>query len=111
MRPAADRLSVDIGALEIGVPQVPVVHNVHAQSESEPQRIGALLVEQIYSPVQWAATINKLVAAGVDTIIECGPGKVLAGLCKRIDRNLNCLGLETPDGLTAAVATVNGNVA
>lgn len=88
MQPAADQLASFIAATEFSAPQIPVVHNVHARTESDPDRIKALMIEQIYSPVGWVACVNALVAAGVNQCVECGPGAVLAGLAKRIDKSL-----------------------
>jgi [acyl-carrier-protein] S-malonyltransferase len=61
------------------------------------------MIEQIYSPVLWVDCIAALLKAGVDTCVECGPGKVLSGLTKRIDRNVTSLGIEAPDALKQAV--------
>lgn len=88
MQPAADQLAAFIEATHFAAPQIPVVHNVHAQTETDPARIKALMIEQIYSPVGWVACVNALVAAGVTQCVECGPGAVLAGLAKRIDKSL-----------------------
>lgn len=88
MQPAADQLAAFIEATHFAAPQIPVVHNVHAQTETDPARIKALMIEQIYSPVGWVACVNALVTAGVTQCVECGPGAVLAGLAKRIDKSL-----------------------
>lgn len=91
MRPAADKLAEQIEATSFSAPQIPVVHNVHAKTESDPARIKALMIEQIYSPVGWVACVQTLAAAGVTQLVECGPGAVLAGLAKRIDKNLSSI--------------------
>ena len=103
MRPAADKLAPQINATEFRAPSIPVIHNVHAKPEADPAAIKALMVEQIYSPVRWTACVQAIAAAGATTLVECGPGKVLAGLAKRIDRNLAAHNIETPAQLTEAV--------
>lgn len=104
MRPAGDRLREAMVDLEIKAPSIPVVHNVHAQTESDPQRIKALLVEQIYSPVKWVGCVQYMVAHGITTTVECGPGRVLSGLNKRIEKSLNGLGIDDPAGLQQTLA-------
>lgn len=103
MRPAAEKLAPQIQATEFRAPEVVVVHNVHAKPETDPEAIKALMVEQIYSPVRWTACVQAMAADGIDTLVECGPGKVLAGLAKRIDRGLTAHNIETPAQLTDAV--------
>ncbi|WOX05716.1 ACP S-malonyltransferase [Microbulbifer pacificus] len=103
MRPAADRLAPQIEATTFLAPQTPVIHNVHAKTESDPSAIKSLMVEQIYSPVRWTACVEAMAAAGIGQLVECGPGKVLAGLAKRIDRNLVAHNIETPAQLSEAV--------
>ena len=104
MQPAAEKLSAAIDAIEWRVPAIPVVHNVHGQTESDPAAIRALLVRQLYSPVKWVDCVNAMVAQGVSTVVECGPGKVLSGLNKRIDKALNSLNIEDPSSIDAALA-------
>lgn len=106
MRPAAERLEAQIQATVFQAPEIPVVHNVTARAESDPEIIKALMVEQIYSPVRWVECIQTLRAQGVETTLECGPGKVLSGLNKRIDKSLSTLAMETPDELTTALESV-----
>jgi len=103
MRPAADRLAEQIRATVFSAPLIPVVHNVTAKTESDPEKIKELMIEQIYSAVQWVACVNTIGAQGVTTTIECGPGKVLSGLNKRINKELNTLSMETPDDLANAL--------
>lgn len=103
MRPAAEKLAPQIEATTFLAPQTPVVHNVHAKMESDPSAIKSLMVEQIYSPVRWTACVEAMAAAGIGQLVECGPGKVLAGLAKRIDRNLVAHNIETPAQLSEAV--------
>ena len=97
MRPAAERLSARLREVRIETPKIPVLHNVHVQAETGPDAIREALVRQIESPVRWVETIQKMAAEGVDRIVECGPGKVLAGLNKRIDKRAETLGSDLLD--------------
>lgn len=106
MQPAADNLAEQIRSTEFAAPEVPVVHNVNAQTESDPARIRELMIEQIYTPVYWVGCMQTLAAAGVSDVVECGPGKVLSGLCKRIDRSLTAYATEAPSDFDAALAAV-----
>lgn len=94
MRPAGARLAEAMAEVAFAAPRIPVVHNVHCRPEFEPAAIRTLLEQQIYSPVRWAGCVEYMVATGVDTVVECGPGKVLSGLNKRIHKPLACLALE-----------------
>lgn len=103
MKPAGERLAEAMAGIDIAAPEIPVIHNVHAAAESEPERIRSLLVEQIYSPVQWTRCIQAITVGGADKLVECGPGKVLSGLNRRIDKSLASFSLEEPDSLAAAL--------
>lgn len=104
MRPAGEQLALVIASIEVRAPRIPVVHNVNAATEDSPERIKALLVEQIYSPVQWVNCVRALRAGGVELAVECGPGNVLSGLNRRVDKTLTVAGLEDPAGLDKALA-------
>ena len=106
MQPAAERMAERLRQVEIRSPEIPVLHNVHVQAETEPEAIREALVRQIASPVRWVETIEKMAAEGVDLVIECGPGKVLAGLNKRITRDANTLAVFDGDTLDAALQVV-----
>lgn len=106
MKPAAERLAEEIMATEFSAPQVLVVHNVNAQTENDPEKIKQLMIEQICSPVLWVDCVNTLVANGIDTMVECGAGKVLSGLCKRIERSLTAIATEDPVSLEKALLEV-----
>lgn len=106
MQPAADRLASEIMATEFSTPETLVVHNVSAQTESDPERIKQLMIEQICSPVLWVDCVKTLTDNGVDTLVECGAGKVLSGLCKRIERSLNAYPSEDPVSLEKALSEV-----
>jgi len=93
MREAANRLQEAIGALNWRMPQLPVVHNVDAAVHNDIPAICDALVRQLYLPVRWSACVETLAANGVTRLAECGPGKVLAGLCKRIDKSIEARAL------------------
>ncbi len=88
MQPAAAQLAEALKKIEITAPSIPVIHNVDAQAHSEPGAIRQALTEQLYAPVRWVDCVNRIKTYAADEIIECGPGKVLTGLIKRIDRSL-----------------------
>lgn len=104
MKPAGERLAEVISGIEISAPLIPVIHNVHARTETDPASIAALLVEQISSPVQWTACVQAMVDRGAERYVECGPGKVLSGLVRRIDKSLQCFSVAEPDALDIALA-------
>lgn len=106
MEPAGEQLAGELAAIDLRPPQVPVIHNVHASAESDPEKIRQLLVEQIYRPVQWTQCVQAMRKRDVDTMVECGPGAVLSGLNRRIDRAISSFQIEEPDALVAAVAAV-----
>jgi [acyl-carrier-protein] S-malonyltransferase len=95
MKPAADQLSELVNSVTFKQPSVPVVHNVHAETEESPDAIKTLMLEQIFKPVRWVDCVRTLKSSGVSTLVECGPGRVLSGLNKRIDKEL--LSLATDD--------------
>ncbi|MCB1583373.1 MAG: ACP S-malonyltransferase [Marinicella sp.] len=99
MRPAAEQLAKDLEGIEFKVPAIDVLHNVNVASHANAQSIKAALVAQLYSPVKWTQTMETLQKLGVDTVAECGPGKVLSGLFKRFDRNLNAIPLLNSTGI------------
>lgn len=88
MLPAAQRLSEKLEIVTLHSPEIPVINNVDVLVETSPERIKAALVKQLYSPVRWVEIIQFMHAQGVSTLVECGPGKVLAGLIKRIDKEI-----------------------
>lgn len=88
MQPAADRLAQDLAQMSMQTPRVSVVNNVHVAVESDVKAIQAALLAQLYSPVRWVETVQFLKSQGVTRLVEVGPGKVLAGLNKRIDNEI-----------------------
>ena len=103
MREAANRLSQAMGDLAWSEPSIPVVQNVDAEVHQGAQAIRDALVRQLYLPVQWTACVQALAANGATRIAECGPGKVLAGLVKRIDKSLDTRAIGTPGDFDAAL--------
>jgi [acyl-carrier-protein] S-malonyltransferase len=99
MKPAADKLAISIAETTFLTPSVPVLHNVGVSIENDPQAIKQRVIAQIYSAVPWVAVVNALAAMGVETLVECGPGKVLSGLNKRIDNSLICLAAGSIEAL------------
>jgi [acyl-carrier-protein] S-malonyltransferase len=106
MRPAADRLAQKLEATPIVAPQFPVVNNVDVAVQSDPARIRDALLRQLYNPVRWVEVIQYLAASGVTQIAECGPGKVLAPLVKRIETGLQGVALADRAALELAVAAL-----
>lgn len=106
MRPAAARLAERFDLLELRTPAIPVIHNVDVSSHTQPADIRKLLMAQLYSPVRWVETMEFLVQQGVTRLVEFGPGRVLTGLAKRIDRNLAAYPVYDSATLGAALAAV-----
>ncbi len=106
MRPAAERLSQRLAEIAITAPRIPVLHNVNVEAADDADAIRQLLSAQLYSPVRWVETVQRMAAEGIDSLYEAGPGKVLAGLTKRIDKNLKGIGVFDPDTLKDALETV-----
>ena len=104
MRPAAEQLLTALQSVEIAVPRIPVLHNTDVASHTDAASIRQALAKQLYTPVRWVETVRALKAAGAEQIIECGPGKVLAGLCKRIETDLPALALVDDAALQTALS-------
>ncbi|MGB3392290.1 MAG: ACP S-malonyltransferase [Stenotrophomonas sp.] len=103
MREAANRLAGVMAGLDWRMPALPVVQNVDAQVHESVEAIRDALVRQLYLPVRWSECVQALAARGVTRVAECGPGKVLAGLAKRIDKTLEARPLGTPADFDAAL--------
>jgi [acyl-carrier-protein] S-malonyltransferase len=103
MLPAAEKLLAHLQGVTIVAPNIPVLHNTDVQSHTEPAVIRAALAKQLHTPVRWVETVQALKAAGIERVIECGPGKVLAGLNKRIDDSLPAVALVDEASLQAAL--------
>lgn len=106
MRPAADALAQRLQSIAIKAPQIPVVHNADVKSYSDGAAIKDALARQLYSPVRWVETIQSFAAQSVGHLAECGPGKVLAGLNKRIDGNMQVFALADESALRQAIDTL-----
>nr|WP_267473024.1 ACP S-malonyltransferase [Stenotrophomonas rhizophila] len=105
MREAANRLAETMAGLDWRAPALPVVQNVDARVHDGVEAIARALVQQLYLPVQWTGCVQALAARGVTGVAECGPGKVLTGLIKRIDKSLDARTLSTPADFQAARET------
>lgn len=108
MREAADKLREVMSGLRWTPPAVPVVQNVDARVQDSPEGIREALVRQLYLPVRWSACVQALAARGATRVGECGPGKVLTGLGKRIDKQLDSRALGAPGDLQAALDAWSG---
>lgn len=106
MLPAAERLQQDLAGLALATALLPVVQNVRAQPETDPVALSANLVAQLHQPVLWTHSVKYLASVGVTHLLECGPGKVLTGLNKRIDKQLSCLALADVASFNDALAAV-----
>jgi [acyl-carrier-protein] S-malonyltransferase len=106
MRPAAERLREQLALTELRAPLFPLVNNIDVAVETDPARIRDALVRQAFGPVRWVECVQALKARGVRTLVECGPGKVLAGLVKRIDPELSGLALADPSSLADVKAAL-----
>ncbi|MFN7184220.1 MAG: ACP S-malonyltransferase, partial [Thermomonas haemolytica] len=107
MREAANRLAETMAGLDWRAPALPVVQNVDARAHDSIEAIRDALVRQLYLPVQWTGCVQALAARGVTRIGECGPGKVLTGLAKRIDKSLDARALGTPAEFAGAIEEWN----
>ena len=106
MRPAQDRLERDLRALVVADPAIPVVANLDAEPKGDAAAAISALVDQVTAPVRWEQVVRRLASEGVDTYVEVGPGAVLSGLIRRIDRNARLLSVADPDGVDRAVSAL-----
>lgn len=104
MKPAAEQLAAHLESTNFHPAELPVINNVDVARETDPARIRDALVRQLHSPVRWVETVQALAADGVTTLYECGPGKVLSGLARRIDRSLVARPLETGAAFDVALS-------
>jgi [acyl-carrier-protein] S-malonyltransferase len=110
MRGAAERLKERLRALEVRAPRIRYISAVDASAHEQPDEIRELLVQQLSNPVRWSDTLRAVSAGAIAQVIECGPGRVLTGLNRRIERraNLDFLALEDPASMEAALAATRG---
>jgi len=106
MRPAAERFAEAVESIDWQMPQIALVQNVSAQVPADLAVLKRDLLAQLYSPVRWVETVQLLAAKGVSDLVECGPGKVLAGLNKRCAKGVNTHNLDSADAFAAARATL-----
>jgi [acyl-carrier-protein] S-malonyltransferase len=99
MKPAAAELADILKLIEIKTPEIQVIHNVDAKSHDDPDEIRDALVKQLYSPVRWVQTMEILGSAADDAIVECGPGRVLTGLTRRIVKDVPAYALDKPESM------------
>ena len=104
MKPAAEKLAVALQSIEIKSPTIPVINNVDVTAETDAVRIKDALVRQLFSPVRWTETIESVANAGVEFEVEMGPGKVLSGLVKRIDKRVDGAAINDPASLQDILA-------
>ena len=107
MKPAAEKLKEKLAATIFAMPEIPVVNNIDVTFETDAGRIRDALYRQAFGPVRWVECVQAIKAKGVSTVVECGPGKVLAGMVKRIDAEMTGLPLFDP----ASLAEVKGALA
>ena len=99
MKPAADKLRDKLAGLSLAAPQIPVINNIDVAVETDPDRIRDALYRQAFGPVRWVECVQAIKARGLTNLVECGPGKVLAGMVKRIDAELTGAALLDPASL------------
>lgn len=109
MQGASKKLAEAIAPVEFRAPQIPVIHNYDNNVYTDVVLIKEALVKQLYSPIFWSKTINKIASMQISQILECGPGKVLAGLNKRINSNLISYSLQNESDLDKALAELKNN--
>ena len=103
MKPAALNLSAELDEVTFSAPQIRVIQNVAAQFHQDPDKIRQNLVDQMDSAVLWTDTIRRVASEGVSETVECGPGKVLAGLAKRIDKSVKTMAANSVPTVAAAI--------
>ena len=103
MKPAAEKLAIALQDIILTTPQIRVIHNADVASYNDVAQIKDALVRQLYSPVRWTETVQLLVREGITQSAECGPGKVLAGLAKRIEKEAVCTALVSQDAVTTFI--------
>jgi [acyl-carrier-protein] S-malonyltransferase len=107
MKPAAERLKAYLADVEVHAPAQPVIQNADVAAFATGEEIKRALFEQLFRPVRWIETIEKIAQVGAIAVVECVPGKVLTGLNKRIDATLNCIAVSDAASLAAAIETLN----
>lgn len=103
MKAANERLRRRLAGIRVSAPSIPIIHNVDLSRRGEPDGLREVLARQLYSPVRWADTVRLMAGEGIEMVIECGPGKVLSGLNKRIERKMTALPVFDDAGLSKAL--------
>lgn len=103
MKPAADSMQLQLQNIALKAPKITILHNADVKPHLDTASIKEILIQQLVSPVRWVDTIHAFAAAGITHVVECGPGKVLVGLNKRIDQNLQHVSLMDSDALKQTV--------
>jgi [acyl-carrier-protein] S-malonyltransferase len=106
LTPASDRLRERLAVTAVAVPQIPVINNIDVRTETAPAAIRDALARQVAGPVRWSEIVLALADQGVTHVVECGPGKVLGGLNKRIAPSLSSLSVFDRDSLQEALTTL-----
>lgn len=106
MTAAADQLAEKLNQIEVKMPQIPVIHNQNADIASTVDEIRDLLKKQLFQPVRWVASVQNMKQKGIDTLIECGPGKVLSGLTKRIEKTMTGYAIYDIASLNKAIESL-----
>ncbi len=106
MRAASERLAMYLTSLTLQAPKISIINNVDVTINSSADMIKDALVRQLYKPVRWVETIQLMAKQGIELIIECGPGKVLAGLNKRIESSIPTISVNTPESLQEALGLI-----
>lgn len=106
MAPVQPRLAEVLGKVQMKHPNAPIIANATAEPNTDPARIVPLLLTQVTAPVRWVETIQNMASSAVEAIVELGPGKVLAGLVRRIDKRLRAYSIEDPTGLATVLSEV-----
>lgn len=109
MKPAADQLAETLKGITIKTPEIQVIHNVDAKSHDDPDAIRDALAKQLYNPVRWVETAKIIASAADDAIVECGPGKVLSGLSRRITKEIPTFALDTPASMQKFLDSVDAD--
>ena len=104
MKPAAEKLKHKLAETHLSAPQIPVVNNIDVAVETDPERIRDALYRQAFGPVRWVECVQAIAARGITHVVECGPGKVLSGMNKRIDPALTSAAVFDPASLADAKA-------
>jgi [acyl-carrier-protein] S-malonyltransferase len=110
MKPAEDRLAPELRALAASTPRIPVVANVDGEPKRDAPAAIEALIRQVSAPVRWEEVVLRLITEGARTFVELGPGTVLAGLIKKIDRSVSVVSVESPEGLDGLAAVVRTDV-